>query len=833
MTVRKRKRKAALWACVVGAATALAAIPGTASAQSSGLQQSDPNPLSTNVPYLAWRGEHLRLVKCQSDLPPADIDALRTAPRRSDGGLGIKINTDVLVEDWSGPADFQPQVARGTIDLFLTNKGVCVKVDVISQKAGLAMIKMIVTIDPGEDSSFIDILTRSGILTVHQFLAGWLQLNNPTLTQLPVGGDENNLNHFRAGNDPANDGVLRVLVDGTLPLMNNFSELGLGGSINLPAGWPALANALGNDRNPDNPLHTGTQYRWDIHDSNAPVEGHPLQPSDCRDNVAFDASVGQFGDAVDNCLGGLSFSRVFDPSGQNGVLDKTALPNTTNGTIGPFDPQRPDETYLGDGSLTPDDAPMPSARVDVSIAAGGMGSLQDNLKNEWFSRDRLPDANAGSGLPTAHNLYAPFYDSYIPATNDGSLTDNGTPVSGTDGPPQGNNFPGYLADSPYQFWDIAHVFSTAWGQNTGCLRRTDEYPFWRQTNDGDQSVVVYTDEHGMAQVNYRPGTGTNYDSLAVTKNSNGGCDLAGVDQLGTASISATAVYPYQPTTDIVAHTSDPIVTTVHSRFAKFLTQFPKGPGDENANARIVVAHAQDVDGKPFAGETVCFNDTSGYGVVKPYVPDGFNYGQLGDYDLGGSWQTGETSSSTVVCMVTNDKGNAAVELLESQGRVVNIVGQFVQEKLFRDLKVDFGAHIPPPIPDPTPAPPPAIPGGENSGGGEGHVLPGNVNGNRVPSAAAANSTQAAVNKVVGAGRTPLSAGRTRVSWARLNEAKGKRTLTVRLDGGTKAKVRIKLFNKKGKAVARTERTLATGKAVKVTGLAISREVVRASITVIG
>ena len=52
---------------------------------------------------------------------------------------------------------------------------------------------------------------------------------------------------------------------------------------------------------------------------------------------------------------------------------------------------------------------MPALRVDVRIAAGGIGSLEKADKDDIYVRDRtLPDN-------TPHNLYAPFYEAYIPA----------------------------------------------------------------------------------------------------------------------------------------------------------------------------------------------------------------------------------------------------------------------------------------------------------------------------------------------------------------------------------------------------------------------------------
>jgi len=833
MSGKKRGLRMALGACTVLAASwGLGAVG--ASPASAAPYQSDPNPLSTNVPYLAWRGEHVRLVKCQSDLPGSDMDVVRSKAR-VDGRLpfSIHVNTDTLVEDWSGLADFKPQVAPGTVDLFYSpQKGLCVKADVISQKAGLAMIKLIVTIDPGQDSDLVDILTRSEILDVHQFLVGWLTLGTPSLTELPVGGDATTLNNFNASNDPAKDGVLRAVLTGSLPLGNDFSELGLGATLNLPADWAKLAGAMASDRNADNPLHTGTMFRWDIHDSQDLAEGHPLQSAACRDSVV--STVGPFGDGVDNCLGGSSFSRVFDASGPTGPLGKWALPPTSGGTIGPFDPQRADETFLGDGVLDANDAPMPAARLDVSIADGGVGSLVNNDKQKWFSRDRNPAANAGSGNATAHNLYAPYYDAYIPATADGSFLLFGSPVSGTDGPSTGNNFPGYLASSPYHFWDVAHVLKNQYGQDTTCLNRFSYgKPQFRQTPDGYQSVVLYTDEHGMAQVNYRAGTGASYSEINTrpgVHNANGGCDLGGIDVLGTSSITATAQYPYQPTTDIAPRVSGPVVKTVHSLFSKTLTTWPKGTGANYADTRIIVAHAQDVDGSPYSHETVCFIKGV-LGAMQPYVYNGVNDRFVGGYDLAGS-TVADNTKDNILCMKTNSLGNAAIEVHNSEGGTVDIIGDFHDEGILREHKVSFTD------PSGTIPPPEQVPAGPGPQSGpepiKGTVTPpATVATPSSSQAAAVAAAEAKIPALKGAASKVTSKSLATVRFAHLVSAKGARFLVIRLDGKASAKVRIKLFNAKGKSLAMIERKVATGKSIKINGLKVPKAAVRASIKVIG
>ena len=289
---------------------------------------------------------------------------------------------------------------------------------------------------------------------------------------------------------------------------------------------------------------------------------------------------------------------------------------TAEDTVGPFDPQR-DETFLPDGQLTADDAPMPAARVDFTIAqnkdmlkpiadqkdTGGVGSLRKTDKHSLYSADRAANANAGSSYlnphnDDPHNLYAPFYSAYIPAT--------GAPeaeASGTDGLP-GNDFTGYLVgdrqggegdtadrDFRYDYWDIAHEFTgrTLNAVETQCLRRNDEARLerltaMRQTPEGAQKVAIYTDEHGVGDVNFEPGSGFWFNALMNTQpgldnNANGGCDLKYLKDnvLGTADITADARYPNQPVNGGDPAGSATIHKTVKSLFAKYRPCTPRGP----------------------------------------------------------------------------------------------------------------------------------------------------------------------------------------------------------------------------------------------------------------
>ena len=823
MTQSRRGRRQLLSLAVAGGLAAGAIGATGASGQAEGPSAGAPNPMHSNVPYLAWRGEQVRLVKCSGDLPSADVETLRSADSSGRGGLQLPLlKADLLVEDWSGNADFKPQVESSTVDFFLTDQGeLCVKGDVVSQKAGLAVMKLVVTLDPGGDAGLVDIITRSEIVAKHQYLVGWMGLNTPTLTELPAGGDPTGNGVFDAG---AADGTARVQVTGNLPLGNNFSELGLGESLTLPADWPRLATAMASTADAGNRY---PQFTWDIHDDQTAVEGHPFQGAGCTPEAAS-ADLAPRLDAVDNCAGGLSFSWISDPDGPDGGIAPTAG-RTQEDTVGPFDPQRENETFLGDGSVTADDAPMPAARVDIAIASNsgaagdlsGVGSLHKTDKRELFSRD-------GSGGADPHNLYAPYYSAYIPATADGSFLLFGSAVSGIDGPRQGNNFPGFLVgdgqggegdysdtDSRYDYWDIAQEWGSAVGGDTACLRRIDRSPAYRQRPGGVQDVAVYSDEHGQAYVNYRPGVDFYFDNLAGVKNANGGCDLQDVDTLGTSDITAVARYPYQPVTD-GPKTSNTIHKTVKSLFDKHLAVFPKGTGAENANARIVIAHAQDIDGKPFAGEKVCFMNTSASGVLSAFVDDGFHQTTFTSpggrvYDISGTSEVDDPNNkeNERTCIRTNRYGNAAVEVFESQGATINVIADFTDERLLRDVKIPFGQ------------PPIVIEPGPNSGG----------NGTNPPSQGTLDEARNGVNVAA----SKLKARKVSLRFARLStSASGKRSLTVRLAGKPRtAKIKIRMIGRSGKTLKVATRKLAVGRSVRFTNLRIPARTSRVRISVVG
>jgi hypothetical protein len=317
------------------------------------------------------------------------------------------------------------------------------------------------------------------------------------------------------------------------------------------------------------------------------------------------------------------------------------------------------------------------------------------------------------------------------------------------------------------------------------------------------------------------------------RNSNGGCDLEGIDVLGTSRITASAKYPYQPTTDIADRTSAPVTKTVHSLFTKYLTQWPKGPGADNAVTRIVVAHAQDVDGSPYAYEDVCFIKGNPNGSYLPYVYNGHNDRYIGGYDLASSSPVKVDGYPGQLCMRTNGAGNAAIEVVNSDENISDVVADFTAEALRREFKVDFGHAIPQPQSEG-----PGPQGGSTPPAQAGTVTDvpaAGANGAAAPSAA----TNAKVDAALAAAGSTAAAKAPKASvcvvrFAHLKTtAKGTRSLVVRLDGKGSAKVRIKLFDKKGKARVKVVRRLAAGRTLTISGLKISKSITRASIKVIG
>ena len=197
----------ALVAMLALASTAMAGANG--SVGDSRLKNGSNDPYTSNVPYLAWNGEQIRLVKCFAGLPDvADSDV------------------ELFVEDWSGDPFFKPNIEQSTVADFVgtgERRGDrCVRGSIVSLKPGLAVVKLVVSPNGGAAGDRVPVLK-------HQFLVIWLTLGNPTIIELPFGGDPDASGNFRA---PFSNGRVQISVKGSFPLGNNFAGL-IGDALNL------------------------------------------------------------------------------------------------------------------------------------------------------------------------------------------------------------------------------------------------------------------------------------------------------------------------------------------------------------------------------------------------------------------------------------------------------------------------------------------------------------------------------------------------------------------------------------------------------------------------
>jgi hypothetical protein len=253
----KRKMIAGLVSAVGAAVLALGTLTaGAAAAPASTFTTTSDGPQSANVPYVAWVGEHVRLVACDP--------AINTS--EDEGQLA-----NFRLEDWSGKPEAAeiPELESGTQAFFAPSEGSpqaesgdgCIKVDYKSLSPGLSRIRAVVTNDAGT------------IVYSHQFIVIWLTANTPTLTELPYGGDPSGSGEFSPSpfSEPesnADKGLVQVKETGSFPveptslLHNVLPEP----SYTLPESWPTLAGALASSSEELEPPGTNADL-WDIHGS--------------------------------------------------------------------------------------------------------------------------------------------------------------------------------------------------------------------------------------------------------------------------------------------------------------------------------------------------------------------------------------------------------------------------------------------------------------------------------------------------------------------------------------------------------------------------------------
>jgi hypothetical protein len=706
---------ASLFGAVLLAMGLLAAGASAAPNPGPPLTSNPDGPQSANIPYVAWVGENVRVVACDPAIGHSDLD-LQFA--------------NFSVEDWSG-YQFQPPSPDGFVgnnifepfdpgpSAFYSSsepahrEDGCVATIYKSLNPGLARIKVDVRnyADPQEP------------VFSYQFLVIWLSADKPVLHEagLEGGGTEvfqkelnldgrYNLGHFLgdpSGNgefapspfegSPEEDlGLVQIKVSGNFPVKEEapLHNILPRNEYTLPADWQELAETLSSsaeatDEPGDDP------GLWDIHGSPGLAgEGEETKlgtaPDECEHGYAPNVT-----SSTDNCNGGSTeFSRVFG--------DLTSEPTAT---IGPFDPQLANQTLLSDGRLNEYDAPMPAMRIDLAIAPsnhtlGGVGQLEQVLKSKIYSHDF-------AGTTSHNNLYNPYYNTYLPATDRPGYNE----VSGIAGPDHGADFPGFLNEhpGPYPFWEFVPSYTSEHSNReeeaTKCARRLlpayEEY----ESPKGHLIETLYTDENGEAYAIYKPGDAFYLNRLVeegkIEKNDDGGCDLKGVygQEIGKALISATAIYPYQPVDYPSAQSERPLEKKIVSKWEKEWFVFKKCASSNCDSVRLIVAKAQDIDGRPIKNEKVCFS-VGGFAGAEAYYgeppsdtlkdPEETVFGKGSGKSvlyLGG---TGPEEHEAVgeLCLHTNDEGLAAIELDNGSFMGVDLAVNFKGEGIIRDHEIE-------------------------------------------------------------------------------------------------------------------------------------------------
>ena len=735
----------------------------SAAAQPSGLPANSPvfNPQETNVPYLAWRGEQVRLVKCESDFN--DFLSAGAPTLQTDGGFFWGSDVSMQIFAYSGPQENSfdgPKAVQNSASFFYdrATERPCIRADFISNKAGIVIIKLTVS-------------KKGVLLGQHDFMVGWMAINSARMTN--AGSVTEN-----AGS-PGNS--VNVQVTGSIPLNSEFqADYGLPATLTMPNDWATWANAMAStDLNLGGTNALPASAYWDIHDSSGPG-GDGGNPDIHVAGFCSPDTPSTTIDQVDNCNGpgqgqpwfGKPFSRIFGDSGTG---------------VGPFDPSYSD-TLLSDGNLNSFDAPMPPLKI-VFKSSGGMGGFDD------FNPDNGPSYNAKLCVynrlaPAAcpfefgvtngpHNLYAPYYVTNIPATS----RDPWGAASGTDGPVysdetgQPNNFPGYGWYGEYPYWAIAQTLVQNESQDTNCLLTTQDYkPIYRQTNGFPTSIVEFTDEHGEARAQWQPGVNNdNFGTTVGFVDDNGGCDLEGVS-LGAQTITAAARYPYQPVAKDFPVTGT-ITKNINNLFRKTVSCVRKN-NVSSAVAYICTATARDIagNGDVFNGEKVCFSrepDNVWYNVGGSYAhPNGYCV------ELSGGTATVPASVSV----------ETPATLIGSQ---IDVQAYFAGEKLLRDTCIVAGAA------GSTAGPcRPATPGG---GTGGPHSTP--------PATQPRANAKASVVSV-----QVVMTANGRVLMVKVRSAK------------PTAMIRVRLINAKGHVITNAVRSVKTNKRVKVKHLRITKRV---------
>jgi hypothetical protein len=211
------------------------------------------DPMETSIPYVAWRGEEIRLVKC---FDPEYFEPREHGQANEGGILGLAIEADETGEwqimDWSGDAHVWPKFFDDNDQqtrVFWPEEGEqegrgCFAIDITSHKPGIAVVKLKVDDSGTNDGGVGDDLQGEGDpVATHQFVVIWMAFQDVRLRDLDA---DNPLGPVTI--NPGDRNQLGVVVQGRIPLNEEFrTELDLPadirerGALVFPEDYPALA----------------------------------------------------------------------------------------------------------------------------------------------------------------------------------------------------------------------------------------------------------------------------------------------------------------------------------------------------------------------------------------------------------------------------------------------------------------------------------------------------------------------------------------------------------------------------------------------------------------
>ena len=143
------------------------------------------DPQTTNIPWVAWAGETVKVSRC---FGLGIREVTDSAFTNSSFNKGLPLVGEFDKSDWSGAVDQPPFFQIGTGDqtsrqvsaTWNANGGVCFSTNVTSEKAGLERIKFSISTDLGR---WLNAVLGQDVIFQQDLYVIWMWDSNPVLTE--------------------------------------------------------------------------------------------------------------------------------------------------------------------------------------------------------------------------------------------------------------------------------------------------------------------------------------------------------------------------------------------------------------------------------------------------------------------------------------------------------------------------------------------------------------------------------------------------------------------------------------------------------------------------